>query len=129
MCEPIPTPERSDLETYGVEALLSLPPAARSRPSAEFSAGDSACYTVAEGESGRMQLAMDLKQRHSSRAYDAVGWATNARYDRVLGPVTGAEIILVPVAGQLCRAVGAEGLRAENPNDHATEGEIGRRSF
>lgn len=67
-----------------------------------------------------LNLAIDLLQRHPLRAYDAVQLATALVVNRQIRTTQGAEaeVTFVSADGVLCEAARAEGLRAENPNDH-----------
>lgn len=96
----------------------------RARTLAQFCRDYPDRYIVVEVERETIELAMDLTQRHPLRAYDAVHLATALQIDQALRVVNGAGMIFVSADGQLCRAAKAEGLKAENPNDHATEEEI-----
>jgi predicted nucleic acid-binding protein len=96
----------------------------RTRTLAQFSRDYPERYTVVEMQRGTIELAMDLTQRHPLRAYDAIHLATALQLDQALQAVSGTGLIFVSADGQLCRAAEAEGLKAENPNDYATEEEI-----
>ncbi len=62
--------------------------------------------------------AVELIQRHPLRAYDAVQLATALRLDRVLRDNRLPPVTFVSADGVLCDVARAEGLIAENPNDH-----------
>ena len=96
----------------------------RTRTLAQFSRDYPGRYTVVEVQRETIELAMDLTQRHPLRAYDAVHLTTALQIDQALRVVNGTGMLFVSADGQLCRAAEAEGLKAENPNDHATEEEI-----
>ncbi len=74
--------------------------------------------TLLEADSTVIDTAVQLIQRHPLRAYDAVQLATalilnNALIADQLPPLT-----FVSADNVLCRAARAEGLPAENPNEH-----------
>lgn len=95
----------------------------RDRTLAQLSRDYTDRYTVVELQRGTIELAMDLTQQHPLRAYDAVQLATALQLDQALRAVSGTALIFVSADDQLCRVAEAEGLRAENPNEHATEEE------
>lgn len=68
--------------------------------------------------------AADLVQRYPLRAYDAVQLGSALVISRQLCTAGLPVLVFVSADGQLCDAAEAEGLKAENPNDHATEEEI-----
>jgi len=96
----------------------------RTRTLAQFSRYYPDRYTVVEVQRETVELAMDLTQRHPLRARDAIHLTTTLQLDQALRVATGAGMIFISADGQLCRTAEAEGLKAENPNDHATEEEI-----
>ncbi len=95
----------------------------RARTLAQFSRDCHNRYTVVELQRGTIELATDLTQRHPLRACDALHLATALQLDHALRSVSGTALIFVSADDQLCQAAEAEGLKAENPNDHATEEE------
>lgn len=62
--------------------------------------------------------AVELIQRHPLRACDAVQLATALRLDRVLRENRLSPVTFISADGVLCDVARAEGLTAENPNDH-----------
>ena len=65
-----------------------------------------------------VDLAVQLIQRHPLRAYDAVQLATALRLDQVLQDNRLSPLTFVSADEVLCKAARAEGIGAENPNDH-----------
>jgi predicted nucleic acid-binding protein len=75
-------------------------------------------YTRLPAGDAIINLAVELIQRHPLRAYDAVQLATALRLNRVLQDNRLPPLTFVSADGVLCDAARAEGVSAENPNDH-----------
>jgi len=75
------------------------------------------CHPLGVDESV-VNAATELLQRHPLRAYDAVQLATALRLDHLLRDNRLSPVTFVSADGVLCDAARAEGLTAENPNDH-----------
>jgi len=74
--------------------------------------------TLLEADSTVIDTAVQLIQRHPLRAYDAVQLATALILNRVLIADKLPPLTFVSADDVLCKAAQAEGLPAENPNEH-----------
>jgi predicted nucleic acid-binding protein len=77
-------------------------------------------YHITTIRSRHIDLATALVQRHPLRGYDAIHLATALALRDELRAARLSAPIFVAADTNLCVAARAEGLPAENPNDHAT---------
>jgi predicted nucleic acid-binding protein len=75
-------------------------------------------YNIVRVSDSIVELAVDLVSRHPLRAYDAIQLATALQLNQVLRENRLPPLIFVSADGVLCEAAEAEGMGAENPNDH-----------
>jgi predicted nucleic acid-binding protein len=76
-------------------------------------------YHITAVRSRQIDLATALVQRHPLRGYDAIHLATALALRDELRAVRLSGPVFVAADANLCVAARAEGLSAENPNDHA----------
>jgi predicted nucleic acid-binding protein len=76
-------------------------------------------YTIVRVSDPIVELAVDLTSRHPLRAYDAVQLATALRLNQIMLENRLPSLTFVSADGLLCDAAKAEGMSAENPNDHS----------
>ncbi|MBC8447588.1 MAG: type II toxin-antitoxin system VapC family toxin [Chloroflexi bacterium] len=75
-------------------------------------------YTVVPATDKTIELALTLTQRQPLRAYDAVQLATALVLNRTFLAHRLPTLTFVSADDTLCAAAQAEGLLAENPNEH-----------
>lgn len=75
-------------------------------------------YTLLPADLNTIELAVLLIYRHPLAAYDGIHLATALIYSRSLGASDDELFRFICADNQLRRAAEAEGLKAENPNDH-----------
>jgi predicted nucleic acid-binding protein len=75
-------------------------------------------YAVLRAGDNTIELATELTQQHPLRAYDAVQLATALLLNRSLLADELPPLIFISADDVLCKAARAEGLPAENPNEH-----------
>jgi predicted nucleic acid-binding protein len=90
----------------------------RARTLARFGMDYRQRYAIVRLSDSIIELAVDLTSRHSLRAYDAVQLATALRLDQMLQDNRLSPLTFVSADEMLCDAARAEGVSAENPNDH-----------
>ncbi|MBU0491920.1 MAG: type II toxin-antitoxin system VapC family toxin [Chloroflexi bacterium] len=76
-------------------------------------------YTPLNLDESLFKLATDLTQRHPLRGYDAIHLAAALRLRAYLVAAGLPDPIFVSADANQCVAARAEGLTAENPNDHS----------
>jgi len=98
--------------------MKEIPQRLQERTLAQFSKDFRHRYTIVPATDQTIELALTLTQRHPLRAYDAVQLATALILNRSLLAYGLPALTFVSADDVLCDAARAEGLLAENPNEH-----------
>ena len=85
---------------------------------ARFLRDGQARYARLPANDAAINLAVELIRRYPLRAYDAVQLATALRLNHLMRENRLSPVTFVSADGVLCDAARAEGMSAENPNDH-----------
>jgi len=75
-------------------------------------------YQLVAVNNAILRIACDMLERYPLRAYDAVHLATALSANRRLASAGATGLVFLCADDRLLRAAAAEGLAADNPNDH-----------